>query len=271
MLYYKHTQITEEIMSRIKPNEYKKIKLREARAKERSPHFVSCLQKYSLPNPKSNNLCEAYKARDCINGLAKHGFDLHDIAYHVHGYIALNDNDTHSKNRSFEKFLGGAGNGKAEPDCAWGEIKCSQVTELHKLEQVMTVGRIYKTNRKDKSRNIADRFEDSSVHKKLLVLLMASYLQEGKQLGRKLLPCFVFELNKGPYYAKIKEDWEYYRDEYHKREKLLAAGKIKKRASGIMKSDCKGKRCPNSTLGIRSDAIIFPASFYKEVSEHYDK
>ena len=57
-----------------------------------------------------------------------------------------------------------------------GEIKLSQIVKDHTLEQVMTVGRIYKT---DKGvRKIADNFKESSVYNKLKNCSITTYKQK---------------------------------------------------------------------------------------------
>ena len=255
--------------TRISQTEYNQLMAETQTRIDRADNFLSVVQKCEMPNPDSANPEEALKAKHLIETIRDNNFDIFDIAVAANGYIVCSESDTHGKNRSFETFLGGRGDGEPDPDCAWGEIKLSQIVSEHKLEQVMTVGRIYKTDKKTKTRTISERFEDSSTFKKLKNCLIATYFQEGKQLGHKISNVFVFNVEDELWFQRIKEDWEFYRNEYLVREKLLSEGKIKRRPSGIMKSD-SGKRCPNGTLGIRSDSIIFNKKFFMEVSKHYD-
>ena len=255
--------------SRIPKNEYQQILKETIIRKSRMKGFSSCIKTCEMPNAKSNDPAEAYKVKVLIETIRDGGYDIFDIAVAASGCVVTNDSDTHAKNRSFEKFLGGRCDGDSKPDCEWGEIKLSQIVKDHTLEQVMTVGRIYKT---DKGvRKIADNFKESSVYNKLKNCSITTYKQKGKQLGSEISKSFVFRVDDPVWFNRIKEDWEFYRNEFLERQKLLAAGKIKKRASGIMKSDTMGKRSPNGTLGIRSDGIIFNKEFFKEVSKYYDE
>lgn len=258
-------------MARIKQNEYNIILQETNKRKARSREFKNFLKTQPFPDSDSNNISEAYKAKALMEAIRDEGFDIWDIAVQAKGYVVKNNNDTHSKNRAFEDFLGGICNGKPEPDCSWGEIKLSQLVGAHKLEQVMTVGRIYKTDKETGERSIADKFEDSSTYQKLKTCLITTYLQQGKQLGKKIQNSFVFEVENEEWFERIKEDWEFYREEFIEYDRLVREGKRKKRASGIMKSDTSGNRSPNGTLGIRSDGIIFNKKFFMEVSKYYDK
>ena len=243
-------------MSRIPTNDYQYAKdVLLPIAIGRSANFQEIASKYNFSNL---DVC-----RDFISNIVI-DYDLTDIMYHsANGFWFASENDTHSKNRLFEKFFGGRCDGKPLPDIEDGEIKLTQIVKSHILEQVITIGTICPQN------VIYNKFEESSVYKKLSKMLVVSYYQESKQLGRKFFNPFVFEVNNEIWFSRIKEDWEYYYSEYKSNlEEYRKSVRIKK-ASGIMKSDTNGKRCPNNTLGIRSDSIIFPKSFFKEVSEHY--
>ena len=209
-----------------------------------------------------------------VREIKKHGFGVHDVMW---DYCRKADkpflkskNDTHGMNRKWEKWHGGAGDGKPISDftCANGEsveIKLAQVVASHKLEQIMTIGKLrpggYEMLTKD--------FEDSSTYGKIENMVVTTYFQKGKQLGDKIFNSFHFSIHDTDWYERIKEDWEHYREEWNVAVEEYKRGERKKKASGIMKSDTSGKRCPNRTLGIRSDGIIFNKQFFKEVSEYY--
>jgi len=255
---------------RINHSEYLFLKEQEQIRKQRNQSFRNFISMHSFPNNGSSELSEALKAVEVVKSIKNQNFDLFDVVVDATGEILKNENDTHSKNRRWEKFWGGRGDGSPEPDASWGEIKLIQIVSDHTLEQVMTIGAISKKNENNK-REVEENFEDSSIYRKLKQCFITTYFQEGKQKGHKISESFVFQVEDKKWFARIKEDWEYYRDEYRDYYSKFESGLIKKRASGIMKSDTNGKRCPNSCLGIRSDSIIFTPKFFKGVSEYYAK
>jgi len=258
-------------MSRISKQEYRFLKNEETKRQARQEDFKTLISSLPKPDQESSNFSEAQKAVNIVVEMRDQGYDVFDAVVLSKGFIASTDSDTHGKNRAWETFFGGRGDGSPEPDALWGEIKLSQITKEHTLEQVMTIGTLSKRNKETKEREVKDNFEDSYTYKKLKKCFVTTYYQEGKQKGHKISESFVFEVENPLWYDRIKEDWEFYRDEYRQRYADYKAGKIKKRASGIMKSDTKGGRCPNGTLGIRSDSIIFNKKFFKEASEYYAK
>lgn len=256
--------------NRINHSEYLFLKEQEQIRLERNQSFRNLISKHPFPNNGSNELSEALKAVKIVKSIKNQNFDLFDVAVDASRGILKNENDTHSKNKKWEKFWGGRGDNSPEPDASWGEIKLIQIVSPHTLEQVMTIGAISKNNKNNK-REVEENFEDSSIYRKLKQCFITTYFQEGRQKGHKISESFVFQVEDDRWFTRIKEDWEYYRNEYRDYYSKFEAGLIKKRASGIMKSDTLGKRCPNSCLGIRSDAIIFTRKFFKEVSEYYAK
>lgn len=258
-------------MARIKDSEYKFLREQEQIRKERSTSFHNLISTHAFPNNSSSELSEALKAVEIVKSIRDKNFDIFDVAVYATGLLIKNENDTHSKNRRWEQFFTGCpSNGKSAPDALWSEIKLIQIVSDHTLEQVMTIGTISKIN-ENKKREVEENFEDSSIYRKLKQCFITTYFQEGKQKGHKISESFVFQVEDSKWFERIKEDWEHYRDEYRDCYSKEKYGLIKRRASGIMKSDTHGKRCPNSTLGIRSDSIIFTPCFFKEVSEHYAK
>jgi len=63
---------------------------------------------------------------------------------------------------------------------------------------------------------------------------------------------------------RIKEDYEFYLNEYQKR---LLTGQRSSKSSVVSSTTLS----PNGTLCIRSDAIMITKDFFREVSKHYDK
>lgn len=201
--------------------------------------------------------CKEYLDKIIENG----NFDLHDLISDANDneFWLKNQDDTHAKNRLFEKAMGGKCDSLPIPDRNDGEIKLTQITKEHNLEQVITIGRIQPENCEK-----YPCFEQSCTFKKMQKMLVVSYVKEGGQLGRKLFNPFIFEVENPKWFSRIKEDWDYYHKEYYKSLK-----ENHKKPSGYMKSDTSGGRCPNHTLGIRTDSIIITKSFFQEVSEYY--
>ena len=213
-----------------------------------------------------------------VREMKKHEFGVHDTMWdycrEADKPFLKSKNDTHGMNRKWEKWHGGAGDGKPEADfnCANGEdleLKLIQVTKAHELEQVMTIGTLCPKEGGEKYRPITWDFEESCTYKKIENMVVTTYFQKGKQLGDKICNSFHFSIHDKDWYERMKEDWEHYREEWNVAVEEYKRGERKKKASGIMKSDTSGKRCPNRTLGIRSDGIIFNKQFFKEVSEYY--
>lgn len=257
---------------RIRPEEYRKInEILEKETIPRSESFTSLIGSLPKADPVSSCPLEINKTIKIIEELKKYNFNLFDICYNYQGFVSKTTSDTHSKNRAFEKFMGGKGDGKSNPDFESHELKLIQVVKnCHDVEQVLTIGKMFPGNYSENC-----LFEDSACYKKLKRMLVVTYKREGKQLGREIQSYFLFEIDTSPWYNQIKEDWEFYQKEYQaaKRrheEQLASNPKHKKKASGIMKSDM-GLRCPNGKLGIRTDGIIFTKKFFKEVSEYYVK
>ena len=255
---------------RIKTKEYSFIKKEEQIRLNRQNEFKQ-LTDSLMPDITKDSIVEAQKAVKLVKEMKKYGYDIFDAAVLSKGYVVTNQNDTHGKNRAWETFFGGRGDGKPTPDAPWGEIKLCQIVSEHKLEQVMTVGSLSKKDKETKERYVEDKFEDSSTYDKLKRCFITTYFQDGKQKGREISESFIFEVENEAWFSRIKEDWEHYKAEYLDQYSKYKSGEIKKKASGVMKSDTSGSRCPNGTLGIRSDAIIFTEQFFQEVSKHYAK
>tara|TARA_R100000008_G_C3532351_1_gene139979 strand:- start:49 stop:828 length:780 start_codon:yes stop_codon:yes gene_type:complete len=258
-------------MPRIPHDDYKQMnEVLLPRAKSKQKEYEEFLKKLDFPDKRSSSIVEAHKAAKVIKEHRKHGWDLVDLVNKQSGFFFKSENDTHHKNRSLEKFLGGRGDGLPEPDAPWGEIKLAQIMapnkrdefDRHKLEQIITIGAF-------KRDEIQPKFIESTIYKKLRVMLAITYLQESKQLGRKFLDAFVFKITDHDWMWRIKQDYDHYAQEYLLALAEYKAGIRERRPSGIMKSDTKGSRCPNGTLGIRSDSIIFTRTFFKEVCEYY--
>lgn len=231
----------------------------------RAHSFKEFFDKFPKPDRNSSSPDELQKLVDIFNGIQNSEYDIRDLMYYANGFLVKSQDDTHVKGRAVEKALGGRCDGKPDSDFIFAELKLIQtIRTCDNLEQVLTIGAIAP------GKVIVENFEESCTYKKLKSMFVATYLREGKQLGHKINSHFVFNVKDPKFFNKIKEDYEFYVKEWKKaREEELAGTKIKK-ASGIMKSD-NGLRCPNHTLGIRSDGIIFTKKFFKEVSNYYVK
>jgi hypothetical protein len=175
------------------------------------------------------------------------GFDLHDILFnqseHLNGW--KNANDTHTKNRVFEKFFGGGCNGKAEKDTLAGEIKITQMTNYNTLEQGITVGKIEIGGKVDLN------IYHSHFYNKMKNICFTGYLQEGRQLGRKFLTSFIVDFDELSFKDKIIEDYMYF----------ITTKDFKHSCTG------KKRRGPNRLLGIRSEAFFIESDLFKMLRE----
>ena len=226
-------------------------------AEERRNSFSLIKNRIGIPDPNSKDRTATQQCNSLIRELINRNHNIFDILYDYGKGAITSKNDTHSKNRKLEKWLGGRGDGDPSPDTEHCEIKLTKVDEKHILPKKNPVLNIGAIQPKNKNYN---NFEESTCYQKLKRMLVISYTG----YGEKLVGTFIFDLNNKKWYDRIKEDYETLLTEY---KNSIKQG-IRSSNSSVVSSTFK---TPNGCLCVRSDSVMWTKSFFKEVSEHYDK
>ena len=244
-------------MSRISKENQKLIKDGMNRAKQRAQTFKTFVSSSDRVDPLSTNPAEADKITSLVNEMIDRGYTIYDVLNDFGKGAITSKNDTHSASRKWEKWHGGRGDGKPEPDLPSCEIKYVAVDKKHVLPSnnpVLNIGKIQPKRVKYKN------FESSSCYKKMKNMSTTTYNRK----THKLVGSFVFKADNPRWFNRLKEDFEFYLNELNHR---MSKG-IRSSNSSIVSS---GLKSPNGCLQIRSDSIMLTKKFYKEVSEYYDK
>jgi len=232
-------------MPRIKEKELKAIKEQMTIASSRSDSFVSLKNRNGIPDPE----CSERKATEQCNALVREminrNYNIFDILQDYGRGAISSTNDTHSKNRKFEKFLGGRGDGDPTPDTKHSEIK---------LTKVFNIGAIQPRGKKYNS------YEESSCYEKHKRMLISSY----SGYGEKFEGTFIFEGDDPLWFDRLKEDYEAILSVY----KSCVKKGIRSSNSSIVSSTFK---TPNGCLCVRTNSIMWTKEFFEEVSKHYDR
>jgi hypothetical protein len=258
MLYYKHTQITEEIMSRINKEKLKNIANGMNEAKQRQQAFKSFLKNNPRPDASIKKAIETQKGVSLVRNMITEGYNSYDALNHYGEGAISSKNDTHSVPRKWELFFGGRGDNKPSPDTKHCEIKFNEAEEKHVLPSdnpVLNIGAIQPKKAKDYK-----TFEESSVFKKMENMWITTHSND----YQKIEGTFVFRVDNPLWFDRVKEDFEFYLKLHHKRRD---AGLRSSKSSIIS----YGVKSPNGTLVVRSNSIMMTGPFFKEASEHYDK
>jgi hypothetical protein len=198
---------------------------------------------------------ELHKISALIREMRNNNYGLLDVVMDYTSEALSSSNDTHGFNRKFEKWLGGRGDGKPEPDTNSGEIKLNEVDEQHKLPRknpVLNIGKIEPKGRKYRC------FEESSVFQKMKCMSITTYLRE----NYSFVDSFVFEVENPKWFHRVKEDYEFYLGHYHD---CIRSG-VRSSNSSIVSSRIKS---PNQTLQVRTDSIMITSNFFEEISRYY--
>tara|TARA_R100001082_G_scaffold109594_1_gene87119 strand:- start:1552 stop:2286 length:735 start_codon:yes stop_codon:yes gene_type:complete len=243
-------------MPRIKQQELKVISEQMEVAKARSNIFSQLKGRVGIPDPECSDRIATEQCNSLIREMINRNFNIFDILHNYGKGAISSKNDTHSKGRKFEKFLGGRGDGDPTPDTNHSEIKLTKVDKKHTLpakNPVLNIGSIQPRGKK------YNTYEESSCYKKLERVLVCSY----SGYGEKFEGTFIFEGTDPLWFARLKEDYEAILNEYKRRVKLG----IRSSNSSVVSSTFK---TPNGCLCVRSDSVMWTKEFFKEVSKHYD-
>ena len=243
-------------MSRIKEPELKVIREQMNMASTRSNSFSALKNRIGIPDPESADRNCTEQCNSLVREIINRNYNIFDILKDYGKGAITSKNDTHSKGRKFEKFLGGRGDGDPSPDTAHAEIKLTKVDEKHILpakNPVLNIGAIQPRGKKYKT------YEESSCYKKHERILVSSY----SGYGERFEGTFIFEGTDPLWAPRLKEDYEALLSEYNRRVELG----IRSSNSSIVSSTFK---TPNGCLCVRSDSVMWTKEFFKEVSKHYD-
>jgi len=260
-------------MGRIPPADYQLLNEYVKKAHKRTADYHKIKQSSVIPDPNSNTLKSANQACEHLRTLFfEHKFNLIDVIVAECGKGPTNENDTHFRGRILESVLNGSFNGLAEPDFKYGDLKLIETQAPHVLEQVLTVGRIFRAIDKAAGQyEIESDYYCSGFYSKMKQAVIVTYRKQAKQAGVTPDSVFVFRADDAKWAKELKEDWESIGDEMTVAIKEYRAGKRKRRKSGICSSDTDGRRRPHGYLGIRSDGVIFTRQFFELISRHYNK
>ena len=244
-------------MARLSKEKQKAIRNGMHEASSRSRKFRDLISEFPKPNPNIKNPTETNKGVSLVKEMIEREYNIYDVLCdYKKGAISSKD-DTHSAPRKWEKWLGGRGDGDPTPDTQHSEIKLNQVDKKHELPSKNPVLNIGKIQPKGKNYKI---FEESSCYQKMKRMWITTHSNNYS----KIEGTFVFEVDHEQWFDRIKEDYEFYLNEYQKR---LLTGQRSSKSSVVSSTTLS----PNGTLCIRSDAIMITKDFFREVSKHYDK
>ena len=244
-------------MPRISPEKLKVIEEAKKAAIDRKSMFRRFIE------PRKSNIdlnkkdsAELQKISTLVKEMRDNNYGLVDIVMdYASGRALSSTNDTHGFNRKFEKWFGGRGDGKPEPDTKSGEIKLNEVDEQHKLPKknpVLNIGKI-----EPKGSNY-DHFEESSVFRKMKDMSITTYSRE----DYSFVDSFVFEVENPVWFSRVKEDYEFYLGLYHN---CLRSGNRSSKSSAVSSRI----KSPNRTLQVRTDSIMITSNFFEEISRYY--
>jgi len=258
-------------MARIPESDYQELlRLTEAAKPKRAAYFA-VKNALVIPDPQDSSLAAAYQAKQALEAIfIRNQFNLIDAVVSERGYGPVSDSDTHFRGRALESVLNGSFNGLSEPDYRYGDLKLIETKRDYVLTQVLTIGAIFAAT--DKSTGdyvIEPDYLKSKFYNKVRQAIIVAYRKQSKQLGVRVEQVIVFEVDNPLWARQLQADWESIRNEMIASINEFKAGKRKRRASGICRSDTSGKRRPNGYLGIRSDGVVFTAKFYELMARHY--
>jgi hypothetical protein len=259
-------------MHRISQYDYEHLKKMEEKARMSEQRYKRL--KNSLPIPKIDDASPqaTLLAVDALRRIfLEERFNLMDAIVAERGYGPVSDSDTHFRGRVLESVLNGHCTGQSKPDFAYAELKLIETKTLHEITQVMTVGVIFEAiDRQSGDYAIVD-YASSNFFKKCRRMIVVSYDKVGMQRGLVVNNVFAFEGSNRLWADKLEEDWLSISGEMQRTIAQYKAGTVRRKASGICKSDSGGRnsRRPNGLLGIRNDSIVFTKKLFELASKHY--
>lgn len=247
-------------MARISESEYKIIQSWVSNA--RVDEFNSFLSQADLPDADDTSIESAYKTVSFLKEAFINNFTILDGIVAVCGRGPASQSDTHFRGRDLERILGGSFDGKPQADFGYAELKLTEVNEKDNLVQLVRAGTIFTKSKGEY--NIVSSYEDSCFFKKMQSVILCSYEKVGKQLGFEMKTVNHFSVNDPRWKSELKEDWESIAAAMTQAIADEKAGKIIRKASGILSSTHK---TPNGLLSVRSDGVMLTNKFFRMITE----
>ena len=229
----------------------------------KSTEFSELKNTLKIPEPSDSSIEAAKLTVSFLKTVfLEYKYSLLDAIVSVTGQGPSSQSDTHYRGRVLEAVLNGSFDGLSRSDFAYAELKLIETISKNKMCQVMTAGRIFKKTKKDYE--IDHDYDPSKFYKKMKTTIIVGYQKQGKQLGFDVNGVYLLDIENPIWAKELKEDWISIRDAMIQAIADEKAGKIKRKASGILSSRHK---TPNGLLGVRSDSVIIRNKLFQQIVE----